>query len=307
MFSEFHFLRPAFLALLIPLVLVLLPLWRKAVKREDWDAICDAHLLPYLIESQGNSKQYGAFLCFLLAGFFMSMGLSGPTWTRLPTSTFQVMQPRILLLDMSDSMLKKDIEPNRLTRAKFKLQDALDKQPTGQWGFLVYTDEPFVVSPLTEDVNTITALLPSLTPDIMPVGGRQLAKALAQAARLIADAGFSQGQLLVLTGEVPDNAAINEASLLAKQGITTSVLPVIGDKSLAPFFNPLAKAGRGLVLSFSHDGSDLDKWLAMSNSSHFTRSKDNNIPLWRDEGRWFIVGALLALLPACRRDWLLRV
>lgn len=308
MIGDFHFLRPWCLLFLLPLFALLWSLWKKNPRLQSWSAVCDAHLLKHLTQSTGGSKRRGALLLLFVGGLLMCISLAGPTWMRLPVPSYRVIQPRVLVLDMSDNMLERDVSPDRLTRAKFKLHDLFSRREGGQFGLVVFTGEPFVVSPLTEDGNTIDSLLETLTPDIMPVGGQQLDKALKEAGALITQAGFSTGQILVLTASPPDSAAIDMAAKLHSDGINTSIMPIIADKTLSSVFKPLATAGHGMLLPFADTNNDLEQWLAATNDTRqLTRSELNDIPAWRDEGRWFILPALICLLPVFRRGWLQRI
>ncbi len=234
----------------------------------------------------------------------MSISLAGPTWSRLPIPSYKQIQPRVIVLDLSDSMLANDLKPDRLTRAKFKLHD-LFKRRTGQFGLVAYTGEPFVVAPLTDDALSIDSLLSSLSPEIMPVDGRKLESALEEAGQLIVNAGFNEGQILVLTGESPTMTAISTAKDLASKHIHTSIMPMIANKSLSPLFEDLAKAGNGQLIAFRANSDDLELWLQKSaNKTRFALSNDDEIPEWRDEGRWFLIPALVFLLPVFRRGWL---
>ncbi|MGQ3889203.1 vWA domain-containing protein [Legionella sp. CNM-1927-20] len=308
MIADFHFLRPWWLIALLPLILLIWQLTRQNPRLESWSAICDRHLLEQLIQSKEVGKRYSSLLLLLGTGIFLIISLAGPSWVRLPVPTFQAIQPRVIILDMSESMLNTDLTPDRLTRAKFKLHDLFNQTDTGQLGLVVFTSQPFVVSPLTEDAKTIDALLPSLTPDIMPIGGQQLNDALKESARLIKQAGFTEGQLLVLTGTPPDTQASDVAKKLADQGITTSIMPIVANESLSPLFKSFARAGRGIILSLNDTPRDLEQWLATANKNQqFTQNEYKDTPVWRDEGRWFLLPALLLLLPLFRRGWLQRI
>lgn len=308
MIADFHFLRPWCLLFLLPLFGLLWVLWKKNPRLQSWSAVCDVHLLKHLTQSTGGSKRHGALLFLFVSALLISISLAGPSWVRLPVPSYRVIQPRILVLDMSENMLEHDVSPDRLTRAKFKLHDLFSRRDGGQFGLVVFTGEPFVVSPLTEDGNTIDSLLETLTPDIMPVGGQQLDKALKEAGALITQAGFSKGQILVLTASPPDSAAIDMAAKLHSEGIDTSIMPIIAEKTLSSVFKPLATAGHGMLLPFADTNEDLEQWLATTTDTRqLTRSELNDIPSWRDEGRWFIVPALICLLPVFRRGWLQRI
>ncbi len=308
--TEFHFIRPLWLFIFLPvLALMWWCLRRQAPTMTAWGKVCDSHLLPYLIQTKGYSRRTISWLLLFASVVFMIISLAGPTWSRLPVPTYKQIKPRVVVLDMSDAMLVNDLPPDRLNRAKFKLHDLFQRKDVGQFGLVVYTGEPFVVSPLTDDGQTIDALLPSLTPDVMPVEGQQLASALEQAGQLIAQAGFQQGQVIVLSATPPSADAVRVAKKLSNMGVNTSVMPILShDMSRDPRFLQLAKAGHGELIPFSDTSTDIEQWLAATRGNeHYLTNVHNEIPVWRDQGRWFLIPALLLLLTTFRRGWLQRM
>lgn len=304
MMDVFHFLRPLWLLLFLPFVVLVFYLLREKLVSQAWREICDTHLLDQLMSTKGPNRRKRSLGLLFASAFFAIIAMAGPTWSKLPVPTYQYVQPRVLVLDMSDAMLMSDVTPDRLRRAKFKLHDLLQHQ--GQWGLVVYTGEPFVVSPLTDDGQTIDALLSSLMPDVMPVEGQRLDAALVQAGKLIGDAGFSRGQILVLTGSSPTANDIAAAKSLAKAGIETSIIPVMGEEAAVnPLFQRFASAGNGKFFSLSDTSKDINEWLAATRKNQqFSAKVQGDIPVFRDQGRWFLILALLCLLPAFRRGWL---
>lgn len=303
-----HWLRPLWLLAFLPWVLLCWRVWRYQARLQGWQAVCDQVLLRHLVKDRLQQQSRKPWFGLLTAMALLIVALAGPAWQQLPVPAYQPVEPRVLVLDLSDSMLAADLSPDRLTRAKFKLQDLFKRKDAGQFGLVVFTGEPFVVSPLTSDGETINALLPNLTPDIMPIGGHDLAYALKEAAKLIEQAGFHHGQILVLTAEQPLPAAIQTASSLASQSISTSILPMRQDERLPPGFAALAQAGNGQLLGLTANDADLRQWLeGKALSADYALSQYNDVPLWRDEGRWFLIPALLLLIPVFRRGWLQRV
>jgi len=303
--TEFHFIRPLWL-LTLPLLFALLGCFlRQTPSMTAWSKVCDVHLLPHLIQTKGYRRRLFSWLLLSASAVLMIMALAGPTWSRLPVPTYHQIKPRVVVLDMSQAMSVTDLSPDRLSRAKFKLHDLFQRQGLGQLGLVVYTGEPFVVSPLTDDGQTIDALLSSLTPDIMPVGGQQLGSALEQAGQLIVQAGFKQGQILVFTASPPSSTAIATAKALSSQGIHTSVIPVLShEMERDPWFQKLATAGQGELIPFSDTSTDLEQWLvATRGNEQYTANDQQDIPEWRDQGRWFLIPALFLMLPAFRRGW----
>jgi len=132
--------------------------------------------------------------------------------------------------------------------------------------------------------------------------------ALVQAGELIKQAGSQTGQILVLTAHSPSLPAVNAAKRLAHAGIDTSIIPVLGKPFSSALFEPLASAGHGHVISFTDTTADLEQWLTVSRANQrYGINLQNDIPIWRDQGRWFLIPVLLFLLPVFRRGWLQRI
>ncbi|CAM2747366.1 vWA domain-containing protein [Legionella worsleiensis] len=307
MMADFHFLRPWWLLLIIPLIGLAAILWRQTPQLHAWGEVCDSHLLNHLIQTKRQGRRILSLLSLLASVLFMIISSAGPSWFKLPLPVFKPVEPRVILLDMSDNMMADDLTPNRLSRAKFKLHDLFSRKDVGQFGLIVFTGESFVVSPLTDDGQTISSLLSTLTQDVMPVGGRNLATALNEAGKLIHQAGYQRGEILVLTADTPATIDIDEAKKLAQSGISSSILPVRADQKINPLFQNFANAGNGQLLKYSSNSQDLNDWLSRSGTEEYVLSQDDDIPLWRDEGRWFLIPALLLLLPVFRRGWLQRM
>ena len=300
----FHFIRPLWLLLFIPLIYLSIQYFRKTTTSKNWATVCDAHLLPYLMLSQGNTQSAKKNHAInMIIAILMILALAGPSVFRLPTPHFETIHPHVLLLDLSENILKTDLKPNRLTRAKFKLHDLFAQKNTGLMGLIVYTEEAFVASPLTHDTKTITALLDELTPDIMPVEGSRLDLALKEAQTLIKQSGVPNGDILVLTGTPPTQRDINYAKDLAKRNTHVSILPLRQTSEVSDAFKQLAVAGNGNILSFSDSAADVQNWLNKSQKNElFRTNQESGIPLWRDDGRILLIPAALLFLTLFRRQ-----
>ncbi|MBN9231059.1 MAG: hypothetical protein BGO90_11945 [Legionella sp. 40-6] len=304
-FSSAHFLRPDWWWALLILLLLGFLFWMRKPTYGAWEKICDAPLLQHLLSQQGMSRPY--YLLYPLGSIlFMIVALTGPVWHQLPTASYKPILPHVLLLDMSDNMLETDMPPNRLQRAKFKLQDLFKHEGDGQFALIAYTSEPFTVAPLTDDGATISALLPALTPEIMPVSGQNMVNALNEAAHLIQSAGYHEGQIMVLTADSPSTAAISKASNLAADNIYTSIMSM-STTSDNPLFQRFADAGKGLWLRYDSSNDQLARWLRQTSTLDLKLGDAQYIPMWRDEGRWFLLPALLLLTPLFRRGWLAKI
>ena len=226
--AEFHLLRPLWLLALLPLALLLWRLLRSAGEGEAWRGVVDAHLLPHLLSGdQGRAQRLPLWL-LAAAWLLLVLALAGPTWERLPEPLYQARQFRVVVLDLSPSMNATDLAPSRLVRARFKVLDLLRQSEEGQTAMLAYGAEPYVVSPLTTDVKTIAAQVPSLDTSLLPVvGARRTDLALDQAAELLRQAGAPEGEVILVTDGVENAPAANAAAArLRTAGYRVSVLGV---------------------------------------------------------------------------------
>jgi len=309
-----HFIRPLWL-LLIPLAVILPLLWRHLRRPSgDWNKICDAHLLRWLSVGDASAKpsRFGPWLAgsmWLIA----ALALAGPSWQKLPDNSFSSRDARVLVLDLSLSMLAEDLKPNRLTQAHFRLSDMLEEAMEGQTGLVSYAGDAFVVSPLTSDTNTIKNMLPALRPDVIPVYGSRPDKALEMAAELLKRSGMARGEILLIA-DSGSKAAANIAGSLARDGIYTSVLAV-GTVQGAPIpsgdgfvsdskgnivvarlerdaLQAIASAGGGKYSELTAGSSASSAWAAVE-GNEFARKDDSLGERWKDAGPWLA----LILLP----------
>ena len=158
--SEFHFLRPLWLiALILPI------LWFWLIVKNDkiqssWAEVCDEHLLKYLLIKGENKQRRIPYILGVLFLTFLILALAGPTWHKKQNPSLSVDNPVMILLNLSEDMAQTDVTPNRLSRAKYIIKDVLQTFNTTETGLIVYVDEPFVLTPLTEDISLIENLLP---------------------------------------------------------------------------------------------------------------------------------------------------
>ena len=73
----------------------------------------------------------------------------------MPQPAFRSPEQRVLALSLAPSMNATDVEPSRLARARYKLQDALDLLGGSQVGLVIFNEEPYVVTPITDDPRVV--------------------------------------------------------------------------------------------------------------------------------------------------------
>ena len=197
--QDFHFLRPVWLLATIPAILLVGVMWRVNSNVTAWDKAIDKNLLPFLLDRSKNAAQRTPLLMLLFAWILSALSMAGPVWEELPQPVQKREDALVIVLDLSLSMFAPDHNPSRLDLAKRKLRDILALREEGQTALVVYAGDAHTVTPLTDDVVTIDALVPSLSPNIMPLFGSDPIPAIDMAISLLDDIESSDGRILLIT------------------------------------------------------------------------------------------------------------
>ena len=244
MWAEFHFLRPIWLLALLPVAWVVAQILRSPQRSSSWRSAVDPHLLGHLMLEDERGASRWPIASLTVAWIATCLALAGPTWERQPAPPAQTVEPIVIALDMSASMEAADVSPSRLARARHKIQDILERQAGGSVALVLFGEEPFVAVPLTDDGRVIGEMLPLLRGDLIPDLSSRPDRAIDQGRALLAQAGVSGGQILLLgdsAGADPE-ATIAAATRAAAAGRRVSVLG-IGTEEGAP-----VPDGRGRLL-----------------------------------------------------------
>ncbi|HLX53650.1 MAG TPA: VWA domain-containing protein [Aquella sp.] len=332
MTEYFHFLRPWWFLALIPAILLFIFALRSAKSGDNvWNKHCDPHLLEHLL-SKNNSISRTWLPCLLLSLWAIAIvALAGPTWSLYAQNVYQKNVARVIALDVSQSMNAADIAPSRLERGKYKILDLLHNIREGQTGMIVFSSLAFVVSPLTSDSNTIASQVPVLNSSIVPVQGSDISLALTKSASLIQQAGFTRGEIILVTDSTPSDKDLAIARKLAGDGYTISVLG-IGTKQGGPVTNSdgslvtdsngnvtlasldstaldkLAGNGGGEYIAFSNNNSDIKQLLDETHlNTQGPTKKMETKSLWKDEGHYLVWLLIILSSFIARRGWLDRI
>lgn len=333
--SNFHFVRPYWLVAIIALLFVLWLLKKHRFHQSPWQQFLPKHLSQVLVEGASNThtnKKVMGAQAFLIKPFIIGLlsiiALAGPVWKKLPQPVYQTERGSVLIMDMSYSMYATDIKPNRLTRARFKAIDLLNKINEGDTGLIAYAGDAFVISPLTQDIKNIELLLPSLTPEIMPALGSNPIAALALAHEMLLNAGHLHGDIYWFTDDVDNEDITDIYDWSTKFGHNLNILG-IGSESGAPITLPsgellkdnkgaivvprlpgqklkaLASRGNGNYQKISNDDKDIDNLILKDKISQQSKDKKQQSQQtgdqWQEQGAWLLLLVLPLILGYFRR------
>lgn len=301
LFVSFHLLRPWWLILLVPALI----LWWLARRAGDstgrWRRAIDPALLAHLVVGPARRRVIVP-ADVLLAGWIIGLvALGGPTWRQVPSPLAEATRPAMVVLKVTPSMQTGDLAPSRLDRARQKLADLLDARAGGATGLIAYAGSAHLVLPPTADRDVILAMAKALSPDIMPRDGDALGKAVALAANILDDAHLGGAILIVADTVAPDQVA----ALKPPAGQPVTVLGMAPAEALDhdPAITDAVRALHATLVATTVDSADVTavaRHLATGGAPAGRAGQR-----WEEAGYWLTpILALIALL-WFRRGWVL--
>lgn len=302
---ELHFLRPYWFLALLPLCLLCWKLSRQNLV-DNWRKICDPHLLQQLIIQPKHAIKIPLVL-LLIAGIIAIAAMAGPSWHQETQAIYRTSQGTVIALNLTPSMSEKIGTTTKVDRARFKILDYLNAQKEGLTGLIVYTDEAFTISPLTEDNHTVANFIPSLDPGIMPTFNDDTSKGLTEAGKLLQQAGVNSGNIILITDKVTNESqTLDTAKSLYHQGYKTSILEIAEQPGNNAQLQKIAAAGGGEVIPMSSNNQDINAMIRQTKIKSWSPIKktDEKGMFWHDDGRWLVFLILPLALLAFRRGYL---
>jgi Ca-activated chloride channel family protein len=283
--TNFHLLRPWWLAALIPVALILFLLFRSERNELQWTAAIAPNLLKYMTVTPAQRWHIRPAWLVASALALAIVALSGPTWRRELPPFVEDKAPLMIALDVSGSMGGTDIAPSRLERGKQKILDLLATRGNARTGLIAFAGSAHLVMPLTDDRRVIEPFLAALNPALMPVAGKAPVAAVEVAAKALADELYA-GTILIVSDDLGNAAAADLRRVAGRNELLMlSVVPV--DKAHSPIDNVVVTV----------DSSDIQA-ISRRIDTHFQSAEADKIGArWRDEGFWLLLPiALLSLL-----------
>ncbi|SMY16466.1 VWA domain-containing protein [Photobacterium aquimaris] len=230
--ADFTFMHSQWFAALIPLIIVL-P-WLKGKAQQS--GLIAPHLAQKLGLTQQQPKRWPLAL-LALSWLIAVIAMAGPSWQKVKLPAYNLSGARVLVMNMSQSMYATDIKPNRLAQERFKALDMLPGWKEGSTGLVAFAGDGYEVSPLTTDSSTLRNLIPSLSPDVMPISGNNAAKGIAEAIRLLKQAGHNSGDIILMTDGMTKAVAQQALAELKGTHYRVSIL-AMGTVEGAPIMLP---------------------------------------------------------------------
>lgn len=317
----FHFAHPMWLwcLLAIPPVIAWLLFSAPFRRHGAEEKYADAHLLPYLsaVSSTPVGTRKRPLILWSLLWALLILAMAGPRWDFRQINPFEPAADLVVLLDISHSMNIRDVRPSRLERARQEIQDLVRLNPGIRVGLVAFATVAHVVTPVTEDGDSMLRQLPAISSDLIRLKGSRLSDALDRATQLLKGQGkdISHHILLISDGDFADPDVDQQLENLREQNIRLHVL-AIGTEGGGPVpfmtagkgkpvvsrlevgaLQDLAASGGGIFQLADYRDDDLETLLESITSDADTQQNQNTQTLvWKEYFHWLLLPAPILLL-----------
>ena len=173
---------------------------RRAVAR----TLGEARLLARLGGAELQRFPRERFLLLIPAALALGIAAAGPHWGIKAVEGESRSLNVVLALDISKSMLARDVTPNRLERERLLVRRILRDLAQERICMIVFAGRSYILSPLTSYQCALNLFTDALDPEIVSQGGSSIAAAISLAADLARGpqgTGGERAVVLVSDGE----------------------------------------------------------------------------------------------------------
>lgn len=319
---QFGDLQSLYLLWILPaMVFVAVYGFRKKARRMA--SFADPALWARLVPGLSRRRQILRVLLVLTAVALFLLALLRPRWGYHWEEVKRKGVDLVVAVDLSRSMLASDVPPSRLERAKREIADLLDMLQGDRVGLVAFAGASFLQCPLTLDYGAFRLFLDALGPDLIPVPGTAIARAIETALEAFDPARRTARALLLITDGEDHEGKVEEAAEKAKQMGVRIYAIGIGSDEPAPVpiedgAGDFQKDRAGQVVMTRLSEPLLQK-IALSTGGTYVRSVSGDVDLrkiyeeeirskletselasgkkrkWEERFQWFLLAGVLLL------------
>lgn len=133
----------------------------------------------------------------------------------------------IICMDVSNSMLAQDVNPNRLECSKMQISSLISKMKDDKVGLQVFAGEAYPQLPITNDYVSAQMFLESISTGMVSAQGTNIAAAITLATKSFTQAkGVGKAIIVITDGENHEEDAVQAAKEAAEEGMHVFVMGV---------------------------------------------------------------------------------
>lgn len=213
------------------MMLYLLGRSRRAQRR-----LADERMIDLMLGPRRRWNAWARVLVSCLAMASIAVALARPQSDPREVEVKAKGRDVVFLVDVSRSMLARDVAPNRLEKAKLWINDLVDELGGDRVGLVAFAGSSVVLSPLTSDRMFFKLALEELSPDSVLVGGTNIGDALRKTMEIVfpADTDEQTGNyrdiVLISDGEDQESLPVAAARQAGARGARIIAIGIGSDK-----------------------------------------------------------------------------
>lgn len=275
--SNFEFQNPAFLWLL--LAIPLLVVWYFFIYKKENASLKISNVKGFQYVSVFSKLKPILHILRLLAFTFLIIALARPRNVEVSKKTkINKGIDIVMAIDVSGSMLAKDLKPNRLEALKKVAINFIDKRPNDRIGIVVYAGESYTKTPITSDKRIVRSTIEEISWGELE-DGTAIGMGLGAAVNRLKESKAKSKVIILLTDGVSNSGNIDPRTateLAVELGLKVYTIG-IGTNGMAPF--PVAKDPLTGKLIFRTSKVEIDekllRFIAKQTGGKYFRATSN--------------------------------
>lgn len=281
----FRIANPQYLFALLLIPALIIFFWYSRIQRKKALAqFGQKEILSVLMPNVSTARPIIKFIVLLFALASIIIAAARPQFgSKLKTVKREGIE-LIIALDVSNSMLAEDIQPNRLEKAKRAISQLVDKLNNDKIGLIVFAGDAYTQLPITSDYVSAKLFLNSISPQIVPTQGTAIGAAIDLGVKSFSPQFAGSKVIIVITdGENHEDDAAGAAAKAASEGIVVHTLGMgLPNGALIPDFSNGQKSYRkdnqGNTIVTKLDEAMLQK-IAQAGKGSYIRANNSQVGL----------------------------
>ncbi|MBQ3581162.1 MAG: VWA domain-containing protein [Bacteroidales bacterium] len=254
-----HFQHPDILYMLIAVpLLAVLWVWLEYRKHKKLQEFADRPMFGRLIPDRSASRPIVKMVLLLLALSLLIITWANPQVGSKMVQGDQKGSDIAICLDVSNSMMAEDIQPNRLERSKRIVANLLNGMGGDRVSLVVFAGTSFIQMPLTNDYSATKMFLDQVNCDMIATQGTAIGDAIEKAMQTF---GYgdeeqtwvkknSRAIIVISDGENFEDDAKSAAAKAASEGIVVCTIGMGSEQGA-----PIPRYKNGVRTGFKYDRS----------------------------------------------------
>lgn len=281
-------------------------------------------LLGPLMPNVSSSRPTIKFIINMLALSFLIIAIARPQFgsklRKIKRQGVEIM----IALDVSNSMMAEDIQPNRLERAKRAISRLTERLTDDKIGMIVFAGDAYTQLPITNDYASAKLFLGSINTSIVPKQGTAIGAAIELGTKSFTPESETSKALIIITdGENHEDNATEMAKMATENGVVIHTigmgLPkggpipvynqygqkdyrkdkdgnVIVTKLNEEMLQEISAAGNGVYIRANNTEIGLNRLFDEINKMQKTELESRIYSDYNDQFMYFIAAALFLIL-----------